>query len=578
MDIKKHHILSRDSRMFMLQSNAYPGFRSLDVLGPKNWEWNTMFRPFLRAGRAIGEPEQTIKPDDYTLKNGENSIRIIRHSKDSMKAIISLPEADRVLMGPCGTFRNFGGNIEQEFLVFNGFQKMAEISAPDTLRSVNNSTVCIVKAASGTWKTNGSGYYIDLPAGETEFGIAIGYENQDNIESIADKALQADTESLTAENAAYWGRLFESIPSETKDQEREKAEEAIWVINGSELAPEGGYTGSSLAAGKPAFSRGMYLWDTSFGVRGYAPIAPESCREWLNGFIERRGNYGQLAGSLQPDTSTINGSQVPIYTWAANAVFENTNDLEFLAKAFEAALVNHRWWMNKGAKECDGLPETSTISYDNSPIYDSLRIKGMATGKTVNPDIIAAVYNDASELLIMAEKLGQEEIARELSENMKFLAAKMHEHLYDPEADFYFSKANGEFIKVKIGPALNAITAAPDDVAARLADKYVRPGSVFWPKWGMATVASDEPSFDPDNYWRGMIWGPTNRLLIDALDRKGLTKQADILADHTLKLFEANDSFYEVFKPDNGMGRRGTHMSGFSAGVYLDLLQRKYRR
>jgi len=86
-------------------------------------------------------------------------------------------------------------------------------------------------------------------------------------------------------------------------------------------------------------------------------------------------------------------------------------------------------------------------------------------------------------------------------------------------------------------------------------------------------IQYEHPAFDPDNFWRGPIWGATNRLAIDALDRRGFDDAAARLRRETLSLMLESDGFLEIYHPFSGKGSRSTMISGFGAGVFLDLYQ-----
>lgn len=92
------------------------------------------------------------------------------------------------------------------------------------------------------------------------------------------------------------------------------------------------------------------------------------------------------------------------------------------------------------------------------------------------------------------------------------------------------------------------------------------------------TFLADQPAYDPTNYWRGMIWGPTNRLLIDGLERRGFNDKAKLLANETLQLLSQGNTFYEVFNPETAQGMRATHYNGFGTGFYLELNIRKNKK
>jgi glycogen debranching enzyme len=67
----------------------------------------------------------------------------------------------------------------------------------------------------------------------------------------------------------------------------------------------------------------------------------------------------------------------------------------------------------------------------------------------------------------------------------------------------------------------------PAEVRAVMSDDLDRSGLVT--PYGLASESPASSAFEPDGYWRGAIWAPTNVLVVDGLRRSGLTAQADAI-------------------------------------------------
>ncbi len=576
LDFRSHHILYRDSQLLLNPAESFVGFRALEVTGQTGWTFRTLSRPFLRINRRPLPEIEDSAPDGYVQGGDGVKLTTSFHSPDVLRFEFECTEPQELFVGPACDFKNFGGVLEQEFLICWGHGANQETSTYG-IRMEHTDMVGVLATGNLKPQSTHSGSSLTLPIGRTNLALAVGPLQDES--TLGPKAEAALSESRDTENQDFWQGLTDRIPT-CSDAERAKAVEAIWAIESSNNRPSGVLTGSCLASCVTALWRNMFLWDTCFSVLGYREIHPQLCQEWLQNFIDLKRPGTQPLSACISIEGAGEETQVPIFSWAAHALFRSTGDHEFLAAAFRTGKESNDWWIEQADDTCGGLPKTQAISYDNSPIYDRCRIEGgmMETERTVNPDIIAALVIDCDELIGMATELGDNAAVAELRERRRFLAEKAHEHLWDADREYYFSKLNGESILVKVGPALNSIVFAPKEVARHLAETYVRPGSPAWPVHGIATVLANEPSYEPQNYWRGMIWGSTNRLLIDALDRRGLTSHADLLARETIDLFVNNSSFYEVISPETGRGQRGTHYNGFGTGVYLDLLARANRR
>ena len=97
----------------------------------------------------------------------------------------------------------------------------------------------------------------------------------------------------------------------------------------------------------------------------------------------------------------------------------------------------------------------------------------------------------------------------------------------------------------------------PNDVAARLVERLVDPRS-FWPRYPVASVALDEPTFTRDHrvwgirfIWRGPASLNTNWFLAAGLRRHGYDAEADDLASRSRELVERG-GFNEFFDPFDG--------------------------
>ena len=75
--------------------------------------------------------------------------------------------------------------------------------------------------------------------------------------------------------------------------------------------------------------------------------------------------------------------------------------------------------------------------------------------------------------------------------------------------------------------------------------------------FGPSSTAADEPSYEPDNYWRGNGWPPLTYLLSVAADRRGRTRDAARLARALVRDAEIS-GFGEYNNPENGTNRGAT--------------------
>jgi glycogen debranching enzyme len=88
--------------------------------------------------------------------------------------------------------------------------------------------------------------------------------------------------------------------------------------------------------------------------------------------------------------------------------------------------------------------------------------------------------------------------------------------------------------------------------------------------WAVTTVSKSSPDFDAQRYWRGPVWINVNWFLVRGLERAGLTKEAELLRDLTLRLVNAS-GFSEYYHPSTG-APLGSREFSWSAALTLDLI------
>jgi glycogen debranching enzyme len=101
----------------------------------------------------------------------------------------------------------------------------------------------------------------------------------------------------------------------------------------------------------------------------------------------------------------------------------------------------------------------------------------------------------------------------------------------------------------------------PREYAQALLAQLIDPKK-FWTPYPIPSVATDEPTFDPDFkeklIWRGPTWINTNWYIVIGLLRHGYQREAHELAKRTITLVE-QEGFREFYQPFTGKGIRVPH-------------------
>jgi len=94
----------------------------------------------------------------------------------------------------------------------------------------------------------------------------------------------------------------------------------------------------------------------------------------------------------------------------------------------------------------------------------------------------------------------------------------------------------------------------PDPAHVGSVAAIVMDATAFGGAFGPAAVHRDEPTFDPDTYWRGPAWPQLSYLMAIAMRRAGHDAVATQIADATVAGATAS-GFAEYWNPDTGAGR-----------------------
>jgi hypothetical protein len=267
---------------------------------------------------------------------------------------------------------------------------------------------------------------------------------------------------------------------------------------------------------------------------------------------------------LEPDTAWGNWpdgdgqsssvTQLPIFAHAVWETFRVTRDRALLSDLYPALVRYDDWLRRERDRDGDGLVTLvhRWEGWDTSPRWD--------WGLDVEPvDVNCFYFAQKQALAKIAEELGDPTHAAHYRQDAERVAEAIRGKMWDPEAQTFFDLRGEKEIPVRVRtPA--ALIALPfgiadpaqaDALIAQLADP-----NRFWAPYPVPTVALDEPTFSPRDYWRGPVWINQNWLIIDGLRRYHREDLAGALLRRTFDLLtrEGHPSNREYFDPLTGEG------------------------
>jgi glycogen debranching enzyme len=149
----------------------------------------------------------------------------------------------------------------------------------------------------------------------------------------------------------------------------------------------------------------------------------------------------------------------------------------------------------------------------------------------------------------------------------------MVDRLWDAAAGTFWAQRHGRRIDVRTPFNLYPLLTGrmPPEIADRLVAHLTDPRQ-FWTPFPVATVARDDPRFDPLRMWRGPTWVNINYLLIEGLERIGRVDIARDLRRKTLEMGHAERDIYEYYHPLTGRcDPEAASIFGWSAALFIDL-------
>lgn len=328
-------------------------------------------------------------------------------------------------------------------------------------------------------------------------------------------------------------------------------------------------------------------------------------------------------------------SKPPLAAWAVWNVYQQTGDKDFLAEMYPKLVAYHEWWYTNRDTDQNGIAEYGAMvddahyqmdeegnfltdengnrilnpeavieaaawesGMDNAPrfdqegsgpddvgvqVYENKDASGQVVGYSINQesvDLNAYLYAEKGFLNSIAEELGETEDAARFETEAEQVRDYINTRMYDEETGYYYdlqTNQDGSEKKLLVNRGKGPEGWIPlwakvstQEQADRVVENMMDEGkfNTFVP---LGTVSKDNPSFEPEKYWRGPVWLDQAMFGVEAMQNYGYKEEAQAMAykmfDNAEGLLE-DGAIRENYNPETGAGLHTTNFSWSASSFY----------
>ncbi len=287
----------------------------------------------------------------------------------------------------------------------------------------------------------------------------------------------------------------------------------------------------------PEFARGTLQVLGSLQAK-----SEDDYRDAEPGKIPHEIRYGELAHfKLIPHTPYYGTADAtPLYLIALHAAWRAIGDRELLERHLETAEGCLSWIDEYGDRDGDGFQEYQTrspVGYENMSWKDSGDAVVYPDGSLVKGpkalcELQGYVYNAWVRMAEVFDALGKPDRAQTLRAKAAALFERFNTAFWDEELGFYAYALDGEKKKVltvasNAGHCLWSGIVSPER-AKTVVDRLMAPDMLTG--WGIRTLSTNNPAFNPYNYQTGSVWPHDNAIIAMGFKYYGFGAEAAQIA------------------------------------------------
>jgi glycogen debranching enzyme len=312
--------------------------------------------------------------------------------------------------------------------------------------------------------------------------------------------------------------------------------------------PEGSYPYAGLPWYSTTFGRDgiltayEYLWLDPRLAKGVLAFLADNqattsdpVRDADPGKILHEARLGELAALEEVPFRHYYGTvdATPLFICLAGAYFERTGDIEFIRSIWDNIKRALHWIDHYGDADGDGFveyarhTEAGLAQQGWKDSHDAIFHEDgpLAKAPIALCEVQGYVYDGKLKAALLAERLGEHELARQLNDAAVTLKARFNEKFWCERIGSYAialdgSKAQCAVPSSNAGHTLWSGIALPE-YAERIATQLL--SEEFFSGWGIRTIGASASRYNPMAYHNGSIWPHDNAIIAAGMARYGYT-------------------------------------------------------
>ncbi len=375
-----------------------------------------------------------------------------------------------------------------------------------------------------------------------------------------------------------WHDWFAQVPA-VEEQYALQYYYAWWILRAGLLSPRFFLTHEAMMPSMVHYV-GIWHWDAFFHALAYQYIDPKLAEDQLRIVLDHQREDGMIPDAVHDEgivteielphsSQKVEVTKPPLIAWAALKLYETSGHRDFLQEVYEPIVRWNRWWFDKNDDDHDGVVQYNhpfSSGLDDNPLWD----QGMPVE---SPDLNTYLVMQLDALAKIAEILGLDDDAAEWRREADQRTQRMIAHFWDERAGVFWATHNHEPVRVltpfNLYPLLTG--RLPRRMTDRLLAHLLSPDE-FWTEYPIPSVARNDPTFTPNQMWRGPTWVNINYLFIEGLVHSGYLGIARTLRDRTLALLMRHPDIYEYYNPETGNPPpTAASVFGWSSALFIEL-------